>query len=315
MKDNKCRIVLQDQRKKRKMVSQVRLIPEKKYGRLIALILCAMVLISGILSHFFGNQPQNITSQSPYWIPIFAAALAASGIMRFAIPPLWLRVQRAVFSIGFLLMVWVANGLLFDLIHLTTFLPGGKVDLGGMMTRIFALSAVIMMARLILSLQQSSASVYKSTWYGYAAFILALPYPVLRICWAFGGTIGITFQGAAGTGFAPLLFAIPWILATILSLFLASPPVWMPRRLLLTAGWCATVIVSIIGPAACWSIVYQFLTDTVQGPDGMKLWVPCLFYSSWLLWAIAAGAATLSYQFRSAVSTAVPDDLTFQKTL
>jgi hypothetical protein len=30
------------------------------------------------------------------------------------------------------------------------------------------------------------------------------------------------------------------------------------------------------------------------------MWVPGLFYGSWLLWPIAAGAATRSYQLRSA---------------
>ena len=29
-------------------------------------------------------------------------------------------------------------------------------------------------------------------------------------------------------------------------------------------------------------------------------WVPALFYGSWFLWAIAAAAATRSYQLRSA---------------
>jgi len=34
----------------------------------------------------------------------------------------------------------------------------------------------------------------------------------------------------------------------------------------------------------------------------MATWVPYLFYTSWFLWAIAAGAATRSYQLRSVSS-------------
>jgi hypothetical protein len=36
------------------------------------------------------------------------------------------------------------------------------------------------------------------------------------------------------------------------------------------------------------------------GVKGIAVWVPCLFYGSWLLFAIAEGAATRSYQLRSA---------------
>ena len=73
----------------------------------------------------------------------------------------------------------------------------------------------------------------------------------------------------------------------------------MPRRLLLAAGWSATAVVAMIGPAACWALV----TAVVSGRDpksGIAIWVLGLLYGSWLLWAIAAGAATRSYQLRSA---------------
>ena len=74
----------------------------------------------------------------------------------------------------------------------------------------------------------------------------------------------------------------------------------MPRRLLLVAGWSATAIVAMIGPAACWSLVTQLLAGSDRGPGGIAIWVFGLFYGSWLLWAIAAGAATHSYHLRTA---------------
>jgi hypothetical protein len=224
--------------------------------------------------------------------------------------PQWLRIQGALRWSGLLLMVWAANGLLFDLLRLTPLMPIGGVDWAGLATRTLALAAVVVLARLALARPATSASNRAGTWYGYAAFVLALPYPVLRICWAFGGTIGITFPGAAGSGFAPLIIAIPWMLAAALSLFLVSTPRWMPRRLLLIAGWSATAIVAMIGPAACWSVVTQLIAGSLRGPEGMKIWVPCLFYSSWFLWAIAAGAATRSYQLRSTSSTDVLANVT-----
>ena len=129
--------------------------------------------------------------------------------------------------------------------------------------------------------------------------MLALPYPVLRIWWALGGTTGLLNPGAAGHGLTPLLLSIPWLLAAALSLLLVSPVRWMPRRLLLAAGWSATLIVASIGPAACWSMITKLASGALTGKEDMSIWVFCLFYSSWFFWAIAAGAATRSYQLRS----------------
>jgi hypothetical protein len=276
----------------------------------IALALCAMVLVTSVLVMFIGNRPEYGGTPTPGWIPIVAAMLASVGIIRLNNRPQWLRIQGAMRWSGLLLMVWAANGLLFDLLRLTPLIPIDGVDWPGMATRTLALAAVVMLARFVLALPVAPAATRPATWYGYAAFVLALPYPVFRICWAFGGTIGIMFPGAAGSGFAPLLIAIPWMLAAALSLLLVSTPNWIPRRLLLVAGWSATAIVAIIGPAACWSVVTQLITGSLRSPEGMKIWVPCLFYSSWFLWALAAGAATRSYQLRSACSVDVLADVT-----
>jgi DHA1 family inner membrane transport protein len=139
-----------------------------------------------------------------------------------------------------------------------------------------------------------------ATWYGYAAFVFALPYPLLRIIWALGGTPGLSHAGAGGEGFKPLILAIPWVMAAILSLMLVSSRNRMLRRLLLFAGWTATAIVASIGPAALWSLVTKFISGELSAGGDIANWVFCLFYGSWFLWAIAAFAATRSFQLRSA---------------
>lgn len=265
----------------------------------IALALCALVLVAGVVRQLISNLPDYASNFAPGWIPFIAPVIAAAGIIRLNGNQRWLRIQGVMRWIGLLLIVWTANGLPFDLLRLSPLMPPG-IDWPGMVTRMLALAAAIMLGRIVLARPAATVSNRPGTWYAYAAFLLALPYPVLRICWAFGGTIGITIPGAAGSGFAPLLFAIPWMLAAVLSLFLVSKPGWMPRRLLLIAGWTATAIVAMIGPAAFWFMVTQSIAGTARLPEGMKFWIPCLFYSSWFLWAIAAGAATRSYQLRSA---------------
>jgi hypothetical protein len=57
----------------------------------------------------------------------------------------------------------------------------------------------------------------------------------------------------------------------------------------------------MVGPAAIWSLISRLLKDgKLEGAEGIAGWVFGLFYTSWFLWAIAAAAATRSYQLRSA---------------
>jgi hypothetical protein len=272
----------------------------------IAQALCAAVLLGSAIEHLVHNGPAHARSLAPDWLPLAAAGFATGGIIQLNGSPRWLRIRRAMLWSGLLLMVWVANGLPFDLLRMAGLIGDpatgrpASVDWPGMATRTLSLAAAIVLARLAMARSADSASGSAATWYGYAAFALALPYPSLRLHWALGGTLGIASPGAAGKGFAPLLLAIPFVLAAVQSLLLVSPRRRKPRWLLLTAGWTATVIMAMIGPAACWAMVTTLVSGRGTGSNSIATWVFCLFYGSWLLFAIAEGAATRSYQLRSA---------------
>ena len=217
------------------------------------------------------------------------------------------RLQPALRWTSLLLMVWAANGLPFDLLTAAGLMghrtASGAIVLSsvywpGLATRAMALAAAFVVARLAFA-HSAAPATRPAIWYGFAAFLFALPYPILRVHWALGGSVGLASPGAAGEGWEPLLIAIPWVLAAALSLLLVSPPDWVSRRLLLAAGWSATAIVAMIGPAAFWSFVSALATRSLPGPGEIEFWVFGLFYCSWFLFAIAAGAATRSYQLRS----------------
>lgn len=276
-----------------------------------ALALCAAVPVAAALEQLYRDRPAYAEAFAPDWIPLAGAGLAAAGIVRSAGRPRWGRLRRALLWSGLLLMVWAANGLPLDWLHMVPGLMPSGIDWPGMATRTLALAAAIVLARLALARPAAATSTRAATWYGYAAFVVALPYPALRTAWALGGTLGLGWPGAAGRGWGPWMASIPWLLAAALSLLLVSRRSWLPRRLLLGAGWFATAVVAMVGPAACWSLV----TRSVVGGDdpglrGIATWVPALFYGSWLLWAIAAAAATRSYQLRSAHSAGVLADVT-----
>jgi hypothetical protein len=255
------------------------------------------IVILSVTGQYVAGMPAGYAAVfSPHWIPVVAGVSA----MACALQVMYKRpaVQRLLRWTALLLMVWAANGLPLDLMRLTGLIPL-KADIPGMITRTFAVVSVIALAKTALSLPAAPNPVHPGTWYGYAAFLLALPYPVLRIIWAFGGSLGLYWPGAGGIGFAPLVPAIPWALAAILSLMLIKPKTGFRRKFLLTSGWTATAIVAMIGPAAVWVIISGFYGNSLHEIPGMKLWIPCLFYGSWFLWFIAAGAATRSFQLRT----------------
>jgi hypothetical protein len=241
----------------------------------------------------------------PTWILPLLSLFCVSGIVYSDGRPEFLRINRTLIWCALLLTVWVANKLPFDLLNMSGLIRNPAtnmapvVDWTGFLTRSFAFATVIILGRLALARPADVGSDRPALWYGYAAFVLALPYPVIRIIWAFGGMLGLSVPGAGGVGISPLLFAIPWIMAAVLSLLLVSPRQWKSRRFMLVSGWTATAIVAMIGPIAVWTLISGTLQHNLEGPPGMSIWVPCLFYISWFLWAIAAGAATRSYQLRS----------------
>jgi hypothetical protein len=270
----------------------------------IALALCAAVVAAWALGQFVHGRPDYAERSGPEWLPLAAAGLAAAGIiLLLSGRPQLPRLQRALVWGGLLLMVWAAGGLPLDLLRLV---PGGLmpdgVDWPGLVTRALALAAFVALGRLVFVRPVAHAATPRAAWYGYAALALALVYPVLKTWWALGGSFGLRWPGADGLAgsFALWLPAVPWLLAAALSVLLVLTPRWLPRRLLLLAGWSATAIVATFGPAACWSFVTEFAEGDIE-TGGMATWVFGVVYGSWFLWAIAAAAATRSYQVRSAV--------------
>jgi hypothetical protein len=275
----------------------------------VGLALCLGMAAGWVVQLLVPDQDSTRAAFAPSWLPLAAAGISAAAIVRPGSSPGSLRAGRALRWTGLLLTVWAANGLPLDLLTVTGLVghPAANREMvastvywPGLVTRALAFAAAVFLGRLALVAHADGAApANPSTWYGYAAFALALPYPVLRTHWALGGALGLASPQAAGEGFAPLLLAIPWVMAAALSLFLVWPPVWMPRRLLLTAGWTATAVVAMIGPAACWSLISALASGGDTGTGDIEVWVFGLFYCSWFLWAIAGGAATRSYQLRS----------------
>ncbi len=281
-------------------------------GARTALALCAAVFAAGLVELILPGRPAYAGSFAPDWLALVAAGIAAAGIgVRLRDPGRRSRIASALRWSGLLLLLSTASGLPLDLLRAASLVVPGLmppgIDWPGLATRALALAAVVVLGRRALSYPASAPRARTALWCGMAALALALPYPLLKTWWALGGSFGLRWPGADGLAgsFGLWLPAVPWLAAAVLSLCLALAPRWMPRRLLLVAGWSATVVAASFGPAACWALVHG-LADGTADLGGMHAWVYGLVYGSWLLWAIVAAAATRAYQLRTAGAAAYP---------
>ncbi len=279
----------------------------------VALALCATVLLVGGLGQLGRERAPAEIIPVPDWLSLAAVVFVAAALVRPVARPELLRVQQALRWGGLLLMIWAAQGLPLDLLRLTPLIPL-PVDWPGLLRRTAAATAALLLAHLALA-RPAMATTRPARWYGYAAFLLALPYPLLRTSWALGGKIGLSYAGAAGRGWLPWLACIPWLMAAALSLLLVPTWRWLPRRLLLAGGWFATGMVALVGPGACWVLLSKALAGDDLRLGGIAPWIPAVFYGSWLLWASAAGAATRSDQLRTGRAAAVPESDTGERFL
>lgn len=271
----------------------------------VGLLLCALLFVTGILGWCLHDPPVDVRPIAPVWLPPAAATVAATALLlSLAGGRGRPRLLRIAMWTGLLLLLWTAGGLPLDLLRVASLIVPGLmpagVDWAGLAVRLLAAGALVVLARLALARPSVHVRTDHASWYGYAAFALALPYPVLKTWWALGGVFGLRWPDADGLAGSPDLWlpALPWLLAAALSLLLVRTPRRMPRRLLLVAGWSATVVVATIGPVAFWSLIAGLIRGDADF-GGMEGWVYGLVYGSWVFWALAAAAATRSYQLRT----------------
>ncbi|MFC0274972.1 hypothetical protein ACFFIX_27100 [Metabacillus herbersteinensis] len=149
-------------------------------------------------------------------------------------------------------------------------------------------------------------------WFGYTAFVLSFPYPMLKIYWSLGGTLGGGQSFSQHSAYGEILV---FGACALLSLALVQKwgrifPRWVPffagkkipRFILITGGWVAACLTVPMGFLAIFGYLMQAI-GLADGPvsfDGTGLMV-FIVYGEWLLLGIALGGATLAYQHQTRV--------------
>jgi hypothetical protein len=298
-------------------------LPARSGGRRspwVVLVACTATMVAAVVDAQTAGK-EYTKGFAPSWVTMLAvvsgafAVLAAQG---------WLRGRRAPRQVvlaagwfGCVLLLWTAGGVVLDALRALAVLgvPGlpPVVDWPGFVTRSLAFGTAALLARTVLAYQRTSrggcprcgrdpaSPAQTRAWLGYAVGVLAVPYPLLKVYWALGGTIAATaIAGTSVEGF-PIGEIVGFSVVALVGLALTAP--WgriVPRWALLPAGWVPTGALVTMGALAGFGSLAQAL-KIVEGParvdDGG--WIVTVVYGSWLLLGLTLGGATLAYQQRT----------------
>jgi hypothetical protein len=248
---------------------------------------------------------------APWWATVSAIVLGGIAVA----VSLWRRpgTRRLVAITGgsaAVLLLWSGAGVVLDgfrAFFAVTGIPAGDfavVDWPGMACRFASLVGCALLAAVTIGTARREAprcvdcgtvttpAIPGRRWHGYAAAVLGLPYPALKLYWWAGGTFlrPEPFQ----EGF-PLMELIAMVGGVVLSLVLVQRwgrifPRWMP----LVPGCVVTAILISMGGLSIFGTIAQLL-GVNDGPvplDGDSMWMVGFVYGGWAVFGLALLGAT-----------------------
>ncbi|WP_214325709.1 hypothetical protein [Nonomuraea sediminis] len=251
-----------------------------------ALIVLALVVALALVPL---PAPAYTTGFAPHWVTISAALLGAVFVVR----------PHPAGLLPAVLLLWSAGGVVLDAFRAffaVTGIPAGefaRVDWPGMALRGLSLAGCALLGALLLR----HIRVPGGAWLGYGAFAVGFVYPMAKLYWSLGGTLLRPAGYDEGLPYGELIMLL---IGAVGSLALVQR--WgrrLPRRLVLAGGWTGAAMLTTMGTMSVFGTLAQ-LAGLTRGPvplsDPAAVVTVGLVYGSWLLFGLAVGGATLSYQ-------------------
>lgn len=248
-------------------------------------------------------------------VPVIVPFLAA--LVAVAVAAIGMNGRASSSAAGSLLMVtlvvtaaWSVAMLPFDALRIVGLVPL-PLSGGGLLLRLLVLTAGT--AALVPVLRARRAGKGRCAecgrilpgpldqvprWPVVLAVAFALPYPVMRVIWALGGTLGTTGEpldldpavawGAALAGWVLVAFAVV--------LFVGKGPVWL-RALLGLGGVVAGLALTVDGGLAALGALTMLATNGPQSSPGAGLttWTFLVVYGSWFIAGMGVMAGSWRY--------------------
>ena len=257
-----------------------------------------------------GRVPDYGAGAVPVAVPWLAAALvvvvAVAGLTRVAASP----TATLLVAPLVVLTAWSDGALLFDALRVVRLVPL-PLDVWGFGLRLLLLVGAISATRPIINARHSRQGRCPSCrrwrpgplarvprWPAVVGAVFALPYPMLRIIWLLGGTLGTT--GAPVDVDPALQFAMAsaglLLLALTTVLVIDRGPTWL-RAVLGLAGLAVGIILAAtFAPAAVGSLNSLTRVGLTWSPGSDLMgWVFALFYCSWTVSGIGTALGGLRY--------------------
>ncbi|WP_367127687.1 DUF3995 domain-containing protein [Saccharothrix sp. HUAS TT1] len=161
---------------------------------------------------------------------------------------------------------------------------------------------------------RTAAPIRRGRWLGWAVFVVGSLYAAVSAYWAIGGTAGLDTLGGTLAELArardPRLIAVVWVtvvlklVGALLGPALVEP--WgrrVPRWMLLTASWTATVVLVLYGGVltVAQALIALGVLPRAGSYDALAFYWHLFVWDPWfLLWGLLLGVATLRFTRRGA---------------
>jgi len=264
------------------------------------MVTLAMVAGSGaLLVVGFLGTPQVLdyeTGLVPWGVPLVAAALAIAVAELGLAPDFESSVLARVLVVALLALTgWSVAQLLFDGLRMVGLVPLPVSWSGFGLRLLLLLAATAALVPLLTAARENRGRCDQCgrvlpgplgrvpRWPIIVALFFALPYPLFRISWLLGGTVGRTADAAADPALEVTMAAAGLLLVALaLVLLVGQGPGWLRAVLGVTGLVVGGLLAVTFGPAAVATAVAA-ATGGLDDMLGMAWWIPLLFYGSWPL--------------------------------
>lgn len=288
------------------------------YLAAIALSVTALTLASKLVLPRLPADQVYTKGFAPWWATVAALVLGAVAIACAARPrPTARRIVTIAGGAAVVGLLWSGAGVVLDgfrAFFAVTGIPAGDfavVDWPGAACRLASLISCALLAAVTIGAARRDAprcgdcgtvatpAIPGRRWHGYAAALLGLPYPALKLYWWADG--GFLRPEPFQEGF-PLMELTGLVGGVVLSLVLVQRwgrifPRWMP----LVPGFVVTAILISMGGLSVFGTIAQLLgvNDGPVPTDSDSMWMVGFVYGGWALFGLALLGATSYYAFQT----------------
>ncbi|MBI4899570.1 MAG: hypothetical protein HY829_03730 [Actinobacteria bacterium] len=286
---------------------------QRDYHRIVPVALALVAAAAAVVMLTFrtdGRVPDYGVGTVPLAVPWVAVALVVVVALVGLSPGATSGVAPPLVAFLFIATGWSASALLFDALRIVRLVPL-PLDGEGFGLRLLLLAGALSAAQPVIDARHALQGRCPACgrwrpgplaripwWPAVVGVVFALPYPLLRVTWLLGGTVGTTGGRVDVDPVLQLVMACAGILLLALAtvLMLDRGPAWLRALLGLGGVVVGSLLAMTFAPAAFGSVSSLFSNGLSWSPGSDLMgWVFALFYTAWTLSGTGVALAGFRY--------------------